>query len=130
AVRSGMIDGRARHECLAPQRTSVPGCARLRGCGAQLRAARTDRPEPLVEARPGPRLDLPVPGLGLVAGRLEVLEPGVRLLDHEQLLRLALVHHPRRSSPGSLTGMMLGPGPDDIHAESSRIVSESVTNAS
>src|SRR4051812_18778315 len=60
---------------------------------AQLGAARADRPEPLVETGPRPRLDLLVPGLRLVPRRLEVFEPGVRLLDHQQLFRFALVHH-------------------------------------
>src|SRR6476620_7236783 len=74
---------------------------------AQLGAARTDRSESLVEARPGPWLDLAIAGLRLVAGRLEVLEPGVRLLDHEQLLGLALVHHPGAPLQRSLTAAML-----------------------
>src|SRR5436190_37381 len=43
----------------------------------------------LVEARPGPGLDLAVARQRLVPRRLEVLEPGVRLLDLEQLLRFA-----------------------------------------
>src|SRR5262249_4028930 len=97
--------------CLAPEGISRCRRARLGGGRAELGAARADRAKPLVEARPGPRLGLPIPSLRLVASGLEVLEPCVRLLDHEQLLRLAFVHHPRLLL-GSLTPAMLGPGSD------------------
>src|SRR5207253_8658333 len=62
-------------------------------------------PEALVETGPGPGLDLAVARNRLVPGRLEVFEPGICLLDLEQLLRLAyrpgervvvIVHGPDR----------------------------------
>ena len=56
---------------------------------AELRAAGAEGAEALVEAGPGPRLDFAIAGGGLVPRRLEVLEPGVRFLDLEQLLRFA-----------------------------------------
>src|SRR5437016_46662 len=82
------------------------GVPRSGGCrGLQLRAAGTEGPEALVETGPRPGLNLTVPRNRLVPGRLEVLEPGVRLLDLEQLLRLSyrsggcvvvIVHGPDR----------------------------------
>src|SRR6266516_1344098 len=55
----------------------------------ELRAAGAESSEALVEAGPGPRLDLAIPGNRLVPRRLEVLEPRVGLLDLEQLLGFA-----------------------------------------
>src|SRR4029450_12685317 len=66
----------------------------LRGGGPELCSTGTDGAKPLVQTGPRPWLDLAVGRLRLGARRLEVLEPGVGLLDHEQLLRLALVDHP------------------------------------
>src|SRR5690348_10765834 len=63
------------------------------GCRPELRAARLDRAEALREARPRPRLDLAVSRRRLRPGRLEILEPGVRLLDQQELLGLALPRH-------------------------------------
>src|SRR5260221_434593 len=56
-------------------------------CRLQLRAPGAEGAEALVESRPRPRLDLAVARDRLVPRRLEVFEPGVRLLDLEQLLR-------------------------------------------
>src|SRR5579859_2367752 len=64
---------------------------RSRG-GFELGAAGAESPKALVEPGPRPGLDLSIPRDGLVPRRLEVLEPGVRLLDLEQLLRFA--HRP------------------------------------
>ena len=58
-----------------------------RGRGIQLRAAGTEGTKSLVEAGPRPGLDLTVTRHRLVPRRLEIFEPGVRLLDLEQLLR-------------------------------------------
>jgi hypothetical protein len=71
----------------AGQRPSGLGSGR--GRGPELRATGAESSETLIEAGPRPRLDLAVPGDRLVPGRLEVFEPGVRLLDLEQLLRFA-----------------------------------------
>src|SRR3954447_19609937 len=67
----------------------APFTAVLGGLGGrtQLAAAGPDRPQTLGEARPGPGLDLDVAKGRLRAGRLEVLEPRVRLSDQEQLHR-------------------------------------------
>src|SRR5262249_13621332 len=72
------------------QGTSRPGGSVLRGRGAELRAACSDRAEPLRQPGPGPRLDLPVTRRGLAARRLEVLEPRVALLDQQELVCMAL----------------------------------------
>ena len=48
--------------------------------------------EALAQTRPGPGLELAVPRLALPAGGLEVLEPGVRLLDEERLLAFFRLH--------------------------------------
>ena len=57
-------------------------------CGRrlELRALGADCAQPLAEARPLPRLDLAVARFRLTPRRLEVLEPGVGLLDQQQLL--------------------------------------------
>ena len=70
-----------------------------RAAGGSL-ARRRGPAQPLHEARPGPRLELAVAGRRLAAGRLEVLEPGVRLLDHQQLVYFALGHG--RAEPPSV----------------------------
>src|SRR5581483_10107605 len=51
----------------------------------QLGAAGLDRAQALLEARPGPGLDLGIAGAVLAAGRLVVLEPRVGFLDQQQL---------------------------------------------
>ena len=71
----------------------TPTLARATPRPAQLRAARPDRAQALVQPSPRPRLDLAVAHLRLVPRRFQVLEPGVGLLDHEQLLGLALARH-------------------------------------
>src|SRR5215467_14264894 len=58
------------------------GSRRTKLCTAGAESA-----EALVEAGPGPRLDFAVTRHRLIPRRLQVLEPGVRLLDLEQLLR-------------------------------------------
>src|SRR6266540_528948 len=58
----------------------------------ELRLARPDRAQPLREPRPGPRLDLAVARAGLTLRRVEILEPRIRFLDHQQLVRLAIAH--------------------------------------
>src|SRR6266540_2982067 len=83
-----------------------------RGRRAELRAAGFDRPEPLGEARPRPRLELPVADRRLSPSRLEILEPGVRLLDQQQFLGLARPSH--RQPPGPVDGRIVGPRSDDI----------------
>ena len=60
--------------------------AGLRGGWAEPRPARPDGTQPLGEAGPGPGLDLLVPERGLRPGRLEILEPGVGLLDCQCLV--------------------------------------------
>ena len=57
-----------------------PACAHA-AARPELGAARADGAQALVETCPGPRLDLAVARLRLAARRLEVLEPGVGLLD-------------------------------------------------
>ena len=79
---------RARSARPRPMRfeTGMPGghgVRPLRSRGPELRAARLDRTQPLAEPRPGPGLDLAVARGRLTARRLEVLEPGVRLLDQQ-----------------------------------------------
>src|SRR5205823_14842469 len=92
-ARAAALAARARrapqveieNHCL--QASSAAGSRRLRRCRrAELRLLRADCTQPLTEAGPGPRLDFPVPQRGLRARRLEVLEPGVGFLDHQQLL--------------------------------------------
>src|SRR4051812_25717927 len=78
--------------------------------GRQLGAADADRPQPGREPRPGPRLDLEVPPGRLAANRLEVLEPGVRLLDQQKLVRLAISHGHPVTSP--VDGETIGPRAD------------------
>src|SRR5205807_10530425 len=65
----------------------------LRRRGPQPRPPRLDRPEALRQAGPSPGLDLVVAGLRLALRRLEVLEPRIRLLDHQELFGLAPHRH-------------------------------------
>ena len=58
----------------------------------QLLLLRPDRPQPLMEPGPRPWLELLVPDLELTPGGLEVLEPGVRLLDQQQLVGISVRH--------------------------------------
>src|SRR3954471_5966066 len=83
----------------ATQGTSRPGGAVLRRCRTELRAACADRAEPLRQARPCPGLDLAVPRRRLPPGRLEVLEPGVGLLDQQELVCWTLRGWHRSTSP-------------------------------
>src|SRR5881227_2492537 len=59
----------------------------------ELRAPRLDRAESLTKSRPGPRLDLRVAKRGLTPGGLEVLEPGVRLFDQQELVGFGHLRH-------------------------------------
>ena len=61
--------------------------------GAQLGASGLDGSEALGQPGPGPGLDFLVAERRLPAGRLQVLEPGVCLLDQEQLMGFALSGH-------------------------------------
>src|SRR5262249_26665002 len=79
------------------------------GRRTQLRAPGADRPHALLQACPRPRLDLLVAHGRLRACRLEVLEPGVGLLDEKQLFRLALTRHVHS---GWWIGRIVGPRSD------------------
>src|SRR5471032_2214824 len=74
-----------------PSCGSKSGCqaamrqALLRGSGPELRPARPDGAQALAEPGPRPRLDFPVAGGRLPTRGLEVLEPGVSLLDEQEL---------------------------------------------
>src|SRR5262249_56171655 len=72
------------------------------GRGLELRALRADGAQPLAKACPRPRLDLFVARFGLSPRRLEVLEPGVGLLDQQELLGFTCRCH----------GGMVGPPSD------------------
>src|SRR3954451_16665730 len=78
-----------------------------RRCRFQLLFLRPDRPQPLMEPRPRPRFDFVVADLELTARGLEVLEPGVRLLDQQELVRVAVARHaespPRRIAQPNCT---------------------------
>ena len=65
------------------------------GCRAQLGPARLDRAQSLGEPGPGPGLDFLVTEGGLASSRFQVLEPGIRFLDQQQLVRFALSGHQR-----------------------------------
>src|SRR4051812_23720567 len=54
---------------------------------------RPDHAQPLMEPGPRPRLDFAVADLRLTARGFEVLEPGVRLLDQQELVRVAVARH-------------------------------------
>src|SRR4051812_2304738 len=98
-------------------------CGRTLGrrCRFQLLLLRPDRPQPLMEPGPRPRLELLVAHLQLTACGFEVLEPGIRLLDQQELVRVAVARHadhlPRRMQ-GRMRGT-IGPGPDDTAATGS-----------
>src|SRR5262249_38933903 len=64
------------------------------GGGTKLGPAGADRPEPLVQPSPGPRLDPAGPRLPLVAGCPGGLRTRLPPLHHGQLFRLAIVNHP------------------------------------
>ena len=65
----------------------------------QLLPLRPDRPQPLAEAGPRPRLDLLVPNCCLTPRRGEVFEPGVGFLDQQQLARFSSRRRHRRNHP-------------------------------
>ena len=83
---NGISDRRARTAYAA----SAPG---------ELGAPRPDRTQPLRETRPRPGLDLEYRSVALPAGRLEVLEPRVRLLDQQQLDRFLVAGQAHAASP-------------------------------
>src|SRR5207237_5476227 len=87
----------------APRRSSGSGRAELRAAGAE-------SAEALVEAGPGPGLHLAVARGGLVPGRFQILEPGVRLFDLEQLLRFA--YRPGEGVVVIVHAAIVGPGSD------------------
>ena len=68
--------------------------------------------QPLLEARPGPRLELGVRRTARSTGRLGVLEPGVGLLDQQQLVRLRCHGQPTRSPSSRRVIQSLGPTSD------------------
>src|SRR4051794_32598359 len=76
-------------------------------CRLQLLLLRPDRSQPLMEPGPRPRFDFLVADLELAAGGLEVLEPGVRLLDQQELVRVTVARHaespPRRIAQPNYT---------------------------
>src|SRR4051794_19639560 len=78
-----------------------------RSCRLQLLLLRPDRAQPLMEPGPRPRLDFLVADLELAPGCLEVLEPGVRLLDQQELVCVAVARHaespPRRIAQPNCT---------------------------
>src|SRR4029079_19209446 len=78
---------------------------------AQLGSASADRPQPLREARPGPRLDLDVPVRRLAPDRLQVLEPRVGLFDQQQLVRFLVPGQCHEASP-PVVEMTIGPAAD------------------
>src|SRR5438270_880605 len=90
--RSRRSRRRSRDGWARRRRHATMSLLRRRGW-AELCAPGLDRPHPLHQAGPGPRLELAVAGRRLAAGRLEILEPGVRLLDQQQFLGLALPRH-------------------------------------
>src|SRR5262245_58629878 len=69
-----------------------------------------DPPEPLRQPGERPRLDVGVPAEGLVARRLQVLEPGVGLFDQQELVHLDVAGQGHVSPP--VVWVTLGPGPD------------------
>src|SRR6186713_2288755 len=81
---------------LVRQATSRVG--RLRRGRAQPGATRAHGAQPLAETGPGPRLQLRIAVPVLASRRLEVLEPGVRLLDLQQFLGVLGSGHHRNSS--------------------------------
>src|SRR3954468_3968969 len=83
----------------------------LGSCGAQLGPPGLDRAHPLHQPGPGPRLHFAVPRCRLPAGGLEVLEPGIRLLDQQQFLGFALPRH-GLLPPGSWMARIVGPASD------------------
>ena len=90
----------------------------LRSRGPKSGASGTDGPQALAEPCPCPWLELLVAAFVLPTGRLEVLEPGVRLLDLQQLFCKLRVRHAETSiAEKRWSAAILGPGPDG--AESS-----------
>src|SRR5436305_12682107 len=85
----------------------------LRGRRPESCAPCLDRAQALRQACPGPRLDLVVAALGLAPSHLEVLEPRVGFLDHQELFGLAFRHHrspPGRDWPDRRSGLGRTPG--------------------
>src|SRR5262249_3813806 len=78
--------------------------------------ARADDTEALLQARPGPRLELRVPLAALLLDGIGVLEPGIGFLDQQQLVQLA-VRSQSHEAPPSVTPTFsdtesVGPRPD------------------
>src|SRR5438445_9303917 len=95
------------------RRGTQPAIVLLGRGRSEPRPPRLDRPQPLAQARPGPGLDLAVADRRLAPRRLQILEPGVRLLDHQQLFRLSLRRHV--ITPGvAHDARTLGPPPDGV----------------
>src|SRR5436305_13806901 len=90
--------------------------ADLRGGGAELRPPRLDRAQALLQAGPSPGLDLEISHLGLSSDRLSVLEPGVRLLDEQELLGLGALHPGHGRTSRVVMAVIGGPGSDDATA--------------
>src|ERR1035437_2413026 len=84
--------------------------APLRGRRPELRPTRPDGAQPLGEAGPGPGLDFAVADGRLPTRRLEGLEPGVRLLDQQEFLRLKRYGHGCTSHV--VNGRIVGPRSD------------------
>ena len=102
----------AGYQCGGRRGLNWPGRpCRLGGGRAKARPAGANGAQALIEARPGPRLDLGVARLGLDARRFEVLEPGIRLFDLQQLLCELYLRH-RHSLRLVGVDAILGPGPD------------------
>jgi hypothetical protein len=78
---------------------------------AEPRAAGANCAKTLIEACPGPGLDLRVPRLGLGTCGLQVLEPCIGLFDLEQFSCELCIRH-RHSLRVSGSDAILGPGPD------------------
>jgi hypothetical protein len=73
---------------MRPWASCLGSCGRAKPCAAGANGA-----QPLGEAGPSPRLDLGVARLVLRSRRLEILEPGVGLFDHQQLLGVLGTSH-------------------------------------
>ena len=100
-IDMGRISASKASSSAFPARKPAPSGCRRR---PELRPPRPDRPEPLGQASPGPGLHLAVASRSLRPRRREVLEPGVGLLDQQQLERV------RSCSCAEI----VGPAPDGL----------------